>query len=288
MLRIRNPYRTEGFQWLRGNLHTHTTCSDGHATPEETAKAYRSLGYDFLCLSDHDTLTWPYECPEDLIAIPGVEVAGGPHVLAVNVETCVPPEASRQDVVNGVLDAGGFAVLCHPNWEAHFNHFPQEAMEELQGYVGIEIYNGVVDFLEGSALATDRWDMLLSLGRDVWGFAHDDAHHEFAMGRAWIVVQAAERSRQAIVEAMVNGAFYASTGVDIQSVEARDGVIRVAAPGAQRIRFYGQWGRLLHEVDDCEAAYRTGGREGSYVRAECWGMGGRCAWTQPLRIEEEG
>ena len=42
--------------YKKGNLHTHTTWSDGMHTPAETAKHYRSKGYDFLALTDH----WVY------------------------------------------------------------------------------------------------------------------------------------------------------------------------------------------------------------------------------------
>ena len=39
--------------WYKGNLHTHTTNSDGAYTPEETIALYKSKGYDFLALTDH-------------------------------------------------------------------------------------------------------------------------------------------------------------------------------------------------------------------------------------------
>ena len=43
--------------WYRGNIHTHTTESDGDAEPEVVAAWYRDHGYDFLALSDHNHLT---------------------------------------------------------------------------------------------------------------------------------------------------------------------------------------------------------------------------------------
>ena len=42
---------------FKGNLHTHTTNSDGDAKPEHVAGWYESNGYNFLCLSDHNHLT---------------------------------------------------------------------------------------------------------------------------------------------------------------------------------------------------------------------------------------
>ena len=43
--------------WLKGNTHTHSFWSDGDAAPEVVADWYRSHGYQFLVLSDHDVLS---------------------------------------------------------------------------------------------------------------------------------------------------------------------------------------------------------------------------------------
>ena len=41
-------------RWYKGNLHTHTFWSDGRAFPEEAVFWYKSRGYNFLGLSDHN------------------------------------------------------------------------------------------------------------------------------------------------------------------------------------------------------------------------------------------
>jgi DNA polymerase (family 10) len=38
---------------IRGDLHMHTTLSDGHATVEEMAEAARELGYEYVAMTDH-------------------------------------------------------------------------------------------------------------------------------------------------------------------------------------------------------------------------------------------
>jgi DNA polymerase (family X) len=38
---------------IRGDLHMHTTLSDGHATVEEMAEAAKELGYDYVAITDH-------------------------------------------------------------------------------------------------------------------------------------------------------------------------------------------------------------------------------------------
>jgi hypothetical protein len=42
--------------WYKGNTHTHTLWSDGNEFPEMVADWYKKHGYQFLALSDHNTL----------------------------------------------------------------------------------------------------------------------------------------------------------------------------------------------------------------------------------------
>lgn len=287
-MKLNSPYLSGGFTWLRGNLHAHTTLTDGELSPEEVIDAYEEAGYDFLAISDHDKLVSPadYQARTRMTLIPADEVtANGPHILAIQVGEVVPPDGDRQRVVDATREQGGFTILNHPNWQEHFNHFPQQLMEQLTGYTGIEIYNGVIERLEGTALATDRWDQLLARGRRVWGYAHDDFHIRRDFARGWNVVQAADRSVTAICDALRHGRFYASTGVQITEIGAADGLISITAPNAQRIRFLGQWGRELQYVDASRAEYRVQGDEGGYVRVECYGEGSKVAWTQPFFVE---
>ncbi len=53
-------------RWFKGNTHTHTLWSDGDGAPEMVADWYRSHGYHFLVLSDHNVMSaglryWPIE-----------------------------------------------------------------------------------------------------------------------------------------------------------------------------------------------------------------------------------
>lgn len=42
---------------IRGDFHSHTNATDGAATIEEMAQAAKSLGYEFLCITDHSQST---------------------------------------------------------------------------------------------------------------------------------------------------------------------------------------------------------------------------------------
>ncbi len=50
---------SDSVPFFRANFHTHTTESDGRATPEEAMKQYREAGYDILALTDHRKITRP-------------------------------------------------------------------------------------------------------------------------------------------------------------------------------------------------------------------------------------
>ena len=65
--------------WYKGNLHMHTTVSDGTLSPEEAVARYRAAGYDFVALTDHRTVNPPWE-DEDFLILSGAEYDTGDPV----------------------------------------------------------------------------------------------------------------------------------------------------------------------------------------------------------------
>ena len=308
---LEGPVFAPDAPWFRGNLHSHTTESDGRASPAEAMAAYRRLGYDFLAISDHDVLTRadPAEVPDGLTLIPSLEAGVGPHILCIGIRETFPKTSDRQAVIDRTNNEGGIAILNHPNWGRSFSHWDQPVMESLTGYVGIEIFNAVIEVLEGSPFALDRWDRLLTAGIRTWGFATDDSHRLEGIGRGWIQVQAESNTPDALLNAMRAGTFYSSTGVTLRRIAVEDGAWTVESDDADQIRFVSRWGRVLALADRLEgralsrrgddvvieplndgetgitARYVFEGDEG-YVRCEALGRGGRAAWTQPVWVGE--
>jgi len=290
-MRIEHSYdKLTGGRWIKGNLHTHTTVSDGECPRQQTVDAFADRGYGFLAITDHDVLTSKKDLQKleshGLALLPANEVsANGVHMLHIGARTRVKPLADRQAVITAVnADAGSLLIVNHPNWFAQFDHCPHNLLQEWQGYAGIEIYNGVIEILEGSPLATDHWDRLLSAGRRVWGFANDDVHKLAHIGIAYNVAYVNQQTPDAVLDALRAGRFYASTGVTISQIIVDAGHtprIRVAAPDADRIIMYGKDQRRLAFCDgqSMETPYPPAE---PYVRFECLGRGGRCAWTQPF------
>lgn len=292
MMTIEHPYtELEGGEWLSGNLHAHTTASDGERSLQQVIDAYASYGHGFLMISDHDVYTSPAEYGgvdnRGLILLPGNEItAGGPHLLHVGARSLVEAFEERQKVVDTVSAEGGFAVFNHPNWFSRFNHCPQEALESCHGYAGIEIYNGVISRLEGSPYATDRWDMLLSKGRRVWGYANDDSHRSSGDDRlGWNVVYVTDPTPAGVIEALATGRFYASTGVIINDISVEGRKIALQTANAQKIVALKDNAVRFAESDG--AALSVEVPDGaSYVRFECWGQGESFAWSQPFFVSQ--
>ena len=65
-------------RWYRGDLHIHTTMSDGHDTPKEMKIRAEKAGLDFYAVTDHDA--WQKKWPlTSCMVLPGMEIskAGG-------------------------------------------------------------------------------------------------------------------------------------------------------------------------------------------------------------------
>lgn len=293
MAGIENPYPESG-QWLRGTLHTHTTVSDGTRDVSEVIDDYEARGHDFLAISDHDVSVDPadHRAGRGIILLPAIEISeNGPHLSALGVTSEVEPIPDRQAVIDTIREHGGQAVLNHPNWQSEFAHWPHDRLTALEDYLGIEIYNAVIRRHPGAALATDRWDRLLSTGRRVWGFANDDSHRGYDVDRAWNVVRVEAATPEAVYDALVAGQFYATTGVTITDVSVSTGTLHVDTAAAAELRLISDHGVVQQQVDGPSASFRlpeqlVHGSDHSYVRVECHGSAGSVAWTQPFFLQE--
>ena len=292
-VRYPNPFKGDGI-WLRGNLHTHTTVSDGDVEPEETAVRYREAGYDFLAITDHGRLTVVEDPPEGLLMIPGEEVnlgrseAGSPfHLVALGIHREGSPETSPQDFVHEVSAEGGLIVLCHPYWSG----LSINDLLDLEGYFALEVFNTTCHYSVGKGSSEVHWDELLARGRRVWGLAVDDAHFHSGPHRpldafgGWVMVRCRERSVGAILEALKEGTFYASCGPKFVDLEVEGRRVYVATSPVKSITFISENGRgsrwevegnTLKEAE-CEVPEGA-----SYVRVVCTDPEGRSAWTNPI------
>ena len=293
-----NPFQASG-SWLRGNLHTHTTNSDGPLGPQETVDTYAALGYDFLALTDHDRFTVPDDLHQhDLTLLPAVELAragDGPsvhvHVMALGIEE-VPQTDAEATWEAAIADYAAQAEVCfiaHPFWSL----LEGSRLLSLEGVAGLEVYNRTCEGQSGRGTSESEWDELLRQDRPCWGFAVDDCHQLLDHGYGWISVRSEERSVEALLAAVECGSFYASTGPELRDLRLTDDGVRVesspcvqaallgARPGAGRTTWYRE--DLTRPFEEVTLPIPT--RE-AWLRVEVIDERGRKAWSNPFRLEE--
>jgi hypothetical protein len=296
-------------EWFKGNLHTHTTKSDGDETPEKVCEWFEKHEYDFLVLSDHNHLTLiDYESTGNstLKMIPGEEVTAfassnmAPvHIGAIGISKLVKPVicedviSTLQINIDQILEAGGIACINHPNFKWAFDH---REMIETEGAALFEVYNASRGCNnlggDGKFSTSDMWDHMLTQKKVIYGAATDDSHdyRDFAPdkhnpGRGWVVVRSESGNQDSLIENMRNGNFYSSSGVSLDDLESSDRHIEfsISQIGASlySTKLIGENGRVLKEISGNKIKYEFEGNEG-YVRAEVMDSDGAFAWTQPV------
>jgi hypothetical protein len=292
--------------WFRGNLHTHTTNSDGDSPPEDVVAWYRDAGYDFLVITDHDFVTLPSDYASiagRMLLIAGEEVtAGSIHVNGLGIKGVVEPRLASsgrasdtlQENIDAVRAAGGVPTVNHPNYRWQLQ--PADLLA-LRGCGLFEVFNAGPETNNlgrpGNPSQEELWDLVLSTGKLYFGVAVDDAHHFRSWGRpysnpgrAWVGVEADSLDAPAILEAIDAGRLYASTGVAIHAVaSSRDELALDIEPHwdlAYRTTFIGVDGRVLEVIDGVEPRFRLAGAPAGYVRARVDDSDGLSAWVQPM------
>ncbi|MBN1672767.1 MAG: PHP domain-containing protein [Kiritimatiellae bacterium] len=280
----RNPYAAGGRFWLKGNLHTHTTCSDGRLSPEEVIRIYERMGYGFLSITDHGRVSSGNGVATELALLPGAEL-GPRHMCVIGLDPARianrAGDSSQQRITRNVKRRN-IVILNHPDWQAR-EHYTIDELKALSGYTGIEIYNSVIERLAGSPLSTAKWDRLLGSGMRVLGFATQDAHRAGDHLDCCCVVRVNRSSRAAVFNALARGNFYCYYGVAITDIGRRRDRVFVATENATLIRFVGKDGKILAKTRGQSAEYTFGkGTDTDYVRIECLGTGEEISWSQPF------
>ena len=287
------PFGQPG-HWFKGNLHTHTTQSDGKVTPSENVQWHADHGYHFVALTDHNRVTDPRAWVPDapILVIPSVEISArrAPveyHILAIGVDAMpIAHNGDPQATIDAVNAAGGLSIVAHPYWHDH----TLEDLLALHGHHGIEIFNAGcwLDIQKGHSLV--HWDAVLRRGQRVLGLATDDSHWVYPdYGRGWVLARAPRLDQPAILEALRRGQFYSTMGPEIYDVQLDGRQVTVRCSPARSIFLVGDYyhcptaahawnGRPLTE------ATFTMHRQQEYLRVEVVDMDYQSAWTNAYFI----
>ena len=308
---ISTPY-ADDLKWYKGNLHSHTTRSDGNQDPMTVAKWYKEHNYDFLSITDHNTLTIidisSIDPEKKFLLIPGEEVTASYkkkkiHINAFDIKhTILPLKGSSvrntlEINIKEIIKSDGIAQIDHPNY---YWSYAENDIYGLNGVKLIEIYNynkKSNNFPAGGSVSTEMlWDKLLSRNMLIYGTASDDSHNyklEFLPeytnpGKAWIMVRAKDLRVQDILSSLMKGDFYCSNGIIINDIKAdkKEYSLSIKQQNDEKYStfFIGKNGNILKEVYGNEPVYKFKGDE-LYVRAKVASTTGDFALTQPYFLK---
>ena len=296
-----------GKRRLKVGLHTHTTVSDGHKTPEEVAAIYKNAGYDAIALTDH----WVYGAGGEiggLTILSGCEYnVGGVdewtgvhetyHIVGIGMtrDPAVPEEYVRnqdgrirdrvRDIVRLIREAGGLAVLAHPAWSLNTS-------EQILGcgdFDATEIYNSVSDWgMSDRPYSGIIVDQIASYGMFLPLLATDDTHYYNGDEcRGWVAVEADAVEELGLVEALRQGRFYATQGPEVHLERISPTAVRLTCSPAVKIAFLSNsvWsaGRMVRGEKITEATYEFKRHE-IYVRAEVTDACGRVGYSNIIPV----
>ena len=301
--------------WLKGNLHAHSTNSDGELPPERVAREYRSRGYQFLSLSDHDIFTaYPeFNADGQFLMLPGAEVTLRNPVykerpMHVNVfprrsdgfdfaqdHTFAFKTADETEPFLRSASLNNLLMLNHPYWSC----MEWDEIISLPGIELMEIYNHASEWLDLLGNDVREWDALLRKGRRLWGTATDDSHNGYVKRDGWpfhllendsfggyVMVKAREFTHEAIIEALETGSFYSSRGPEIYDCYIEDDVAFIRCSPCERICVCGDRGKIVRAigVDLTEGSVPLK-KDLTYVRVQCADKHGNIAYANPIFLK---
>jgi len=295
-LRFNNPFRHKGL-WFKGNLHSHTTVSDGKLTPKQLVYLYKNRGYSFLALTDHNKISdTSHLTSEEFLVIPGIEVDVDKallgekyHIVGIGIKEEIKP-STAQEAIDLIRELGGLAWVAHPYWSMLTFH----DLIRLEGYIAIEVFNTTCHVIVDKGFSITHWDQLLTYGRYVYGLAVDDVHWNLyphtrvdaLMG--WVMVKAESLDYDSIMKSIEQGLFYSTMGPVIKDLRIEGDEVFVECSPVERISFIQNHYRgkvfMASEGYITSASYKV--RKGDkYIRVECITKDGRKAWTNPIIVE---
>ncbi len=249
-------------RFWRGNLHTHSTLSDGALEPAEVCRRYKAEGYDFIALTDHFVGVFNYPISDttpfrddEFTTILGAELHSGAmengeiwHILAAGLPsdfkptqspnfTPTPDQETGAQIAQRAREAGAFVAIAHPEWSG----MTTADARAIEAAHAVEIYN------HGCAVECDRahgfytLDQLLTEGRRLNLCATDDAHFQGkdAFG-GWVMVKAETNEPDALLEALKAGEYYSSTGPEIRNIEWSKNSVTVECSAAEMVIVQGK------------------------------------------------
>lgn len=293
------PFSTAG-GFLRGNIHTHTTRSDGALSVEDVVAAYRKSGYDFLSITDHFLKDFDFPITDTRafsdddftmllgaeVHAPRTEVSDIWHLVAVGLPldfAPTSPEETGPELARRANAAGAFVGIAHPGW---YSLSLGDAETLVDSAHSVEIYNHGCQVMHDKGYGAYLLDGLLDKGYRLSTYACDDAHFKAAdFGGGWIELKAQTNSPEHILEALKAGQFYSTQGPRIDDIDVTDDRVEVRCSPASRVLVAGQGYLMSHSsgIAMTRTSVSLAPLEKSpWLRVIVIDDTGRSAWSNPI------
>ncbi len=319
--------------YYKGNMHCHSTLSDGNQTPEELKAWYKGHGYHFLAITDHErTYNMSRLDDEEFITITSSElsikefpaVSTGTNrrmkVCHLNIyakeqdnDTTLfystladhySPAEERErlakelgdftreygyESINHIIrtanENGFFVAYNHPRWSLEtyreYGHY--------EGLWGVEIYNTACYLAGLNEYDINVVDDMLRDGKRVFASCGDDNHAERTCGGSFVMVNTDDFSYHGIIEGLLSGTFYSSTGPEIYELSVCDGTVHITCSEARQISLTTEGRRAAskHAAEQplTEAEFPLQADDG-YFRIEVVDRNGNRAHTQAYFLSD--
>lgn len=279
--------------WYKGNLHAHTTASDGIYSIEECIRAYKGNGYSFLCITDHRVYFEGLEL-KDFIVLPGTEFhfhdmesRRAFHITGINInkEICSDDSCRPQYIIDRIIEAGGMAVIAHPFWSL----LTHDDIMKLNGIAAIEIFNTVSHSYSCRGFSDNYVDVLASKGCIKKIIAVDDVHfYDKDIFGGWIMVQCDRLDADSIMQAINEGDYYSSQGPEFKQITVENDVIIAETSPVTSISFISDTFFVRERIHQqkgliSEAEYKIDNLD-RIVRIEITDTNGKKAWSNFIKV----
>lgn len=198
-------------------------------------------------------------------------------------------------MIREAVKHGFFVSYNHPAWSLeNYNDYTR-----YKGMFAMEIYNNTSTCDgNGDSHNENIYDDMLRAGKHIFALAGDDAHVVTPPGQpgcdlfgGWIMVKAPELSYDAVVNALLSGAFYASCGPEIQELYTENGKAFLRCSPVRDIRFVtsGRHAAFFRgtESEPLTSAEVAFSEADGYFRLEITDFNGRKAYTNPCFLTKE-
>ena len=328
--------------YYKTGMHLHTTVSDGKFSPEEVKAYYQSLGYSVLAFTDHEVFVPQNGLTdENFVALNAIEIdlnedhnglsstckCAHLNLYAKSPDTTLCPLFSSRYLWNDSMRAavteehkqfdyvrhystgkmnelirianenGFFVCFNHPLWSQQ--NYPDYIGAE--GLWGVEVYNHSC-YVGGYHENPQAFLDLLREGKTVYPVCSDDSHSRIDCGGGYLWVNADSLTYENIVDSLLTGNFYASTGPEIREFSIDGSKIHVECSEAVSVSVLTERRSIRHKGGSADAPltsvdldlskYLNDTKNAEYlpwkpfIRLEVTDAYGRTAYTRAYYLDE--